>query len=112
MGHDNAPSDRPSTDPRAPIDVRLDTPGREGLTGTTAANMYKPLEDAEQITIAPDWRPMEQQPAWRGDFPIDWPHDHYVVAVPEGLRAAAGAQEDLDRRGRAFLDASRRRWGT
>jgi Rieske Fe-S protein len=67
-----------SPDPRVPIDVRIDTPGREGLTGTAAANLYKPLEDSEQVTIAPDWRPMEQQPAWRRDFPIDWPQDHYV----------------------------------
>ncbi|HMF99430.1 MAG TPA: Rieske (2Fe-2S) protein, partial [Vicinamibacterales bacterium] len=29
-------------------------------------------------SIAPDWRPMEEQPAWRADFPIDWPQDHYV----------------------------------
>src|SRR5215471_13163625 len=36
------------------------------------------LHDAEQITIAPDGRPMDAQPAWRTDFPIDWPQDHYV----------------------------------
>jgi nitrite reductase/ring-hydroxylating ferredoxin subunit len=65
-------------DPRAAIDVRIDSPGREGLTGTTPANIFKPLTEAEQITIAPDWRPMDQQPAWRNDFPIDWPQDHYV----------------------------------
>lgn len=65
-------------DPRAWIDVRVDTPGREGLTGTAAANLYKPLQESDQVTIAPDWRPMEQQPAWRHDFPIDWPQDHYV----------------------------------
>jgi len=58
--------------------VRVDTPGREGLTGTTPASLYTPLDEAEQITIAPDWRPMGQQPAWRQDFPIDWPQDHYV----------------------------------
>jgi len=40
--------------------------------------MYRPLHDADQVTIAPDWRPMEEQPAWRTDFPIDWPQDHYV----------------------------------
>jgi len=34
--------------------------------------------DAEQRTVAPDGRPPEQQPAWRGDFPIDWPQDQYV----------------------------------
>ena len=65
-------------DPRAWIDARVDTPGREGLTGTAAANMYKPLQESDQVTIAPDWRPVEQQPAWRNDFPIDWPQDHYV----------------------------------
>lgn len=65
-------------DPRLPIDARIDSPGREGLTGTTPANAYTPLEDAEQITIAPDWQPADRQPAWRNDFPIDWPEDQYV----------------------------------
>ena len=65
-------------DDRGPIDVRIDSPGREGLTGTTPANLYTPLGDTEHITIAPDWRPMDRQPAWRNDFPIDWPQDHYV----------------------------------
>jgi nitrite reductase/ring-hydroxylating ferredoxin subunit len=65
-------------DPRRPLDVRIDSPGREGLTGTTPANVYAPTRDADQITIAPDWRPMDVQPAWRRDFPIDWPQDHYV----------------------------------
>jgi nitrite reductase/ring-hydroxylating ferredoxin subunit len=65
-------------DPRRSIDIRIDTPGREGLTGTAPVNIYTPMRDAEQITIAPDWRPMDQQPAWRKDFPIDWPQDHYV----------------------------------
>ena len=39
---------------------------------------YRPLPDPEQVTMAPDGRPMEEQPAWRTDFPIDWPQDHYV----------------------------------
>jgi nitrite reductase/ring-hydroxylating ferredoxin subunit len=65
-------------DSRAPLDIRIDTPGREGLAGTTPANAYSPVRDAEQVTIAPDGRPMDQQPAWRTDFPIDWPQDHYV----------------------------------
>lgn len=26
----------------------------------------------------PDGRPWSEQPAWRLDFPIDWPRDHYV----------------------------------
>ena len=65
-------------DPRTPIDIRIDTPAREGLTGTTPANIYLPLREREQITMPPDWRPLEEQPAWRRDFPIDWPQDHYV----------------------------------
>jgi Rieske Fe-S protein len=65
-------------DPRGRIDVRIDTPGREGLTGTAPADLYRPQQEREQITLAPDWRPMEEQPAWRTDFPIDWPQDHYV----------------------------------
>jgi len=42
------------------LDARVSSPGRE------------------QITIAPDFRPPEAQPAWRQDFPIDWPQDRYV----------------------------------
>lgn len=63
---------------RERVDARLDTPGREGLTGTTPATIDKPPQEPDQITIAPDWRPMDAQPAWRNDFPIDWPQDHYV----------------------------------
>ena len=59
----------------APIDVRLDSPAREGLTGTAPADLYGPAARREQITIAPDFRPAEVQPAWRQDFPIDWPQD-------------------------------------
>jgi Rieske Fe-S protein len=65
-------------DPRERIDARIDTPGREGLTGTAPANIYKSLRRAEDITTAPDGRPMDEQPAWRTDFPIDWPQDQYV----------------------------------
>ena len=67
-----------SDETRERLDVRMDSPAREGLTGTTPASIYRPLHDDEQVTIAPDWRPMEAQPAWRTDFPIDWPQDHYV----------------------------------
>ena len=63
---------------RERLDVRIDSDQPEGLTGTTPANIYRPLQDPEQVTIAPDWRPMDEQPAWRTDFPIDWPQDHYV----------------------------------
>jgi Rieske Fe-S protein len=65
-------------DARETVDVRIDSPAREGLTGTTPAGLYRPLHDAEQVTMAPDGRPMDAQPAWRTDFPIDWPQDHYV----------------------------------
>jgi hypothetical protein len=65
-------------DGREPLDSRIESAAREGLTGTTPANIYRPLRDAEQVTIAPDGRPMDEQPAWRTDFPIDWPQDHYV----------------------------------
>ena len=34
---------------------------------------------AEQHTVPPDGRPAAEQPAWRHDFPIDWPEDHYVA---------------------------------
>lgn len=44
----------------------------------TPAATYGRLSDAEQVTVAPDGRPMEEQPAWRTDFPIDVPQDHYV----------------------------------
>lgn len=27
----------------------------------------------------PDLRPLEEQPRWRRDFPIDWPEDHLVA---------------------------------
>ena len=38
----------------------------------------RPAFEREQITIAPDFAPADAQPAWRQDFPIDWPQDLYV----------------------------------
>ena len=67
-----------TADPRAPIDPQVNSSGREGLTGTAPANLYGPLVEREQITIAPDFAPADAQPAWRQDFPIDWPQDQYV----------------------------------
>ena len=32
----------------------------------------------EELTVAPDGRPLAEQPQWRHDFPIDWPQDQYV----------------------------------
>jgi Rieske Fe-S protein len=33
----------------------------------------------DQPTTAPDGSALADQPAWRQDFPIDWPQDHYVA---------------------------------
>jgi len=65
--------------PEQPIDPLIDTAGREGLTGTAPATLYKPLPGREQITLPPDGRPPGDQPPWRHDFPIDWPQDQYVA---------------------------------
>jgi Rieske Fe-S protein len=62
----------------ATVDARIGSPTREGLTGTTPADAYSPARDPEQITRPPDGRPLDSQPPWRKDFPIDWPEDHYV----------------------------------
>jgi nitrite reductase/ring-hydroxylating ferredoxin subunit len=65
-------------DPRALVDPAINTPGREGLTGTAPASLFTPSFEREQLTIAPDFKPLDAQPAWRQDFPIDWPQDVYV----------------------------------
>jgi Rieske Fe-S protein len=74
--HDRYPG---ADDPHARLDPLIDSPGREGLTGTTPATLYKPLPVRDQITLPPDGRPPEVQPQWRKDFPIDWPQDQYVA---------------------------------
>src|SRR4026207_318505 len=111
---------------RERVDVRIDSPAREGparttpgrasLAGTTPSGVYRPLYDAEQVTIAPDGRPMDEQPAWRTDFPIDWPQDHHVkrrdfmkfmvltsLAFPAGQFWIAGRNWWRRRRGQAEL---------
>lgn len=35
--------------------------------------------DSDEITRAPDGRPLDEQPKWRRDFPIDTPQDLYVA---------------------------------
>jgi len=67
-----------TSDPRRRIDPAINSPGREGLTGTAPASLYAPAVERDQITIAPDFAPADAQPAWRQDFPIDWPQDLYV----------------------------------
>ena len=61
------------------LDPRIDSPGREGLTGTTPGDIYEPVRDPEDVTAPPDHRPMAEQPRWRRDFAIDWPEDHFVA---------------------------------
>jgi Rieske Fe-S protein len=61
------------------LDPRVDSAGREGLTGTARANLYEPTRDPEDVTVAPDERPMHEQPRWRRDFAIDWPEDNFVA---------------------------------
>jgi Rieske Fe-S protein len=63
----------------AALDVRVDSAAREGLTGTAAQEVYAPTRDPDDVTIAPDGRPGDEQPRWRRDFPIDWPEDSYVA---------------------------------
>jgi Rieske Fe-S protein len=40
--------------------------------------MATPVPERETISVPPDGRPASEQPAWRQDFPIDWPQDQYV----------------------------------
>lgn len=61
------------------LDPRLDTPGREGLTGTAPVYADAPPRDPEDVSIPPDGAPLEQHPRWRQDFPIDWPRDQFVA---------------------------------
>ena len=63
----------------ARVDVRVNSPAREGLTGTTPAGVYSPTYDPEIVTRPPDGKSLHSQPQWRKDFPIDWPQDTYVA---------------------------------
>ena len=66
------------TDDR-PIDARIDSADREGLTGTARSSVYEPAREPEDVTVPPDQRPMAEQPRWRRDFAIDWPEDNFVA---------------------------------
>jgi Rieske Fe-S protein len=35
------------------------------------------IDDPDALTTAPDGQPMEAQPRWRRDFPVDWPAEEY-----------------------------------
>lgn len=54
--------------------IRLPMAGREPIPPAEQRAPRDPLE----LTVAPDHRPLDEQPQWRQDFPIDWPLDHYV----------------------------------
>lgn len=36
-------------------------------------------QNPEELTVPPDGQPLESQPKWRRDFPIDWPQDEYIA---------------------------------
>src|SRR5512139_405723 len=72
-------ADDPQTRFEHKVDPRIDSPAREGLTGTARSDVYEPAHDAEDVTRAPDERPMHEQPRWRRDFAVDWPEDNYVA---------------------------------
>lgn len=40
---------------------------------------HEPTRDPEDVTVAPDQRPMHEQPSWRRDFAVDWPEDNLVT---------------------------------
>lgn len=61
------------------LDTRIDSPAREGLTGTARSDRYEPGHDPEDVTLPPDQRPMAEQPRWRQDFAIDVPEDNFVA---------------------------------
>lgn len=61
------------------LDRSVSTPGREGLAGTAPSELYGRAAPGEDVTRAPDGLPFDQQPQWRKDFPVDWPHDQYVA---------------------------------
>ncbi|MEO7733191.1 MAG: ubiquinol-cytochrome c reductase iron-sulfur subunit [Kofleriaceae bacterium] len=40
---------------------------------------FAPLRDPDDVTVAPDGRPMADQPRWRQDFAIDTPEANFVA---------------------------------
>jgi nitrite reductase/ring-hydroxylating ferredoxin subunit len=61
------------------IDPSVDSSSREGLTGTARSDVYERTRGTEEVTVAPDARPTDEQPRWRRDFSIDWPEDHFIA---------------------------------
>ncbi|CAN5491527.1 hypothetical protein BH09PLA1_BH09PLA1_02570 [soil metagenome] len=64
---------------RATSEIGMHVSRPECKAGTTQPEFYALPRDPEQITRPPDGRPLDQQPQWRRDFPIDWPEDVYVA---------------------------------
>jgi Rieske Fe-S protein len=47
---------------------------------TPSPTYEEPMKrDPEQVTTPPDGRPLDEQPVWRQDFPIDTPQDNYIA---------------------------------
>jgi Rieske Fe-S protein len=61
------------------LDRSVSSPGREGLAGTAPSELYGRAGPSEDFTKPPDGSRPDEQPQWRQDFPIDWPHDQYVA---------------------------------
>jgi len=50
-------------------------PSPQALEPSSAQDLRTSIDTLSQ---PPDGRPAHQQPAWRQDFPIDWPQDQYI----------------------------------
>ncbi|MCC7351458.1 MAG: Rieske 2Fe-2S domain-containing protein [Phycisphaerales bacterium] len=65
--------DNDKTETEKPADTTSDAP----------SSVFQPsmgvLPPRHMESIPPDGRPLDQQPPWRRDFPIDWARDHYVA---------------------------------
>ena len=59
-------------DPRAPLDVLVSSPGREGLAGTAPANLYVPAPDREHIPSDPEKRRPEDLAYLGEDNEVEW----------------------------------------
>jgi Rieske Fe-S protein len=79
MANDPASNPQARFEQDRAVDPRIDSPGREGLTGTARGDVYEPTPDPEDVTLGPDHRPLHEQPRWRRDFATDWPEDNFVA---------------------------------
>jgi Rieske Fe-S protein len=49
------------------------------LTGTARSSVYEPARDPDDVSLAPNPQDEHDPPAYRQDFPIDWPKDEFVA---------------------------------